>query len=76
MGTEQGASAPPGELVSLTAARLAGLDGTPIDEHVAVYDDLHRGLSDALAAASPDADPRGGAATSGPRSPGRPGPRP
>ena len=29
--------------------RLAEVDGAPLEEHVAIYDDVHRQLQDALA---------------------------
>ena len=37
----------PGVATALT--RLEGLDGTPVSEHVEVFDEVHRLLQDALA---------------------------
>lgn len=38
----------PGEAPDDLAARLAALDERPVEEHVAVYDGLHRELRDQL----------------------------
>jgi hypothetical protein len=42
----------PQERVQRALTALDGLDGQPLAEHVAVFDDLHTALSDALAGPS------------------------
>lgn len=42
-------SASPTEAVERAVARLEELDGAPVTDHVAVLDDVHRTLQDALA---------------------------
>jgi hypothetical protein len=42
----------PQERVQRALTALDGLDGRPLAEHVAVFDDLHTALSDALAGPS------------------------
>jgi hypothetical protein len=37
-----------GEVPEDVSARLAALDDQPVEEHVAVYDELHRELRDQL----------------------------
>jgi hypothetical protein len=43
--------------VDAAIARLAELDAKPIDEHVAVYDDVHRRLGAVLSGSDDDQHP-------------------
>jgi len=42
-------------------ARLSDLEALPVEEHVAVYDEIHRRLRDALDGASASGEPAPGA---------------
>lgn len=57
---------PPGATADLTSglSALSGLEERPVHEHVAVFEEVHRRLQDALQDASPDA-PQG--SSPGPR---------
>ena len=44
-----GSSAPVTAAVERAVAQLEELDGRPVSEHVAVLDEVHRALQDALA---------------------------
>ncbi len=47
LSPSRGSAVPPG--VAQALARLTGLDGRPVGEHVEVFDGVHRLLQDALA---------------------------
>lgn len=55
--TEHGNAEPINALI----ADLDRLDELPIDQHPAIFDDIHSGLRDALANAGRDGDPAQGA---------------
>ena len=60
--------------VDALIARLDGLDGLPLEEHVAVFDDTHDGLRQVLSELDAAPGPRPGEPT-GPAGPAGPGGR-
>ena len=48
-GADRPEPAAPTAVATAAAERLARLDGLPVTEHVAVFDEVHRLLQDALA---------------------------